>query len=60
MRSNSVLLWKVKKEKLLKKYKNLTSRDLKFNEGREKEMIEMLGNKLGKSKLELLDIIIAL
>ena len=60
MRSNSVLLWKVKKEKLLKKYKNLTSRDLQFNEGQEKEMMEILGNKLGKSRLELLSIIIAL
>jgi hypothetical protein len=60
MRSNSVLLWKVKKEKLLKKYKNLTSRDLQFNEGKEKEMMEILGNKLGKSKLELLSIIISL
>ena len=60
MRSNSVLLWKVKKEKLLKKYKNLTNSDLQFNLGQEKEMIEILGNKLGKSKLELLNIIIAL
>ena len=60
MRAYSIKYWKSKKEKLLKKYKNLTDKDLSFNEGDEKEMIEILGNKLGKTKQELLNIIITL
>jgi len=60
MRTNSVRYWNDKKEKLLKKYNNLTDKDLKFNEGEEKEMIETLGSKLGKSMKELLSIIITL
>ena len=60
MKTNSVRYWKNKKEKLLKKYENLTERDLSFDEGKEKEMIEILGSKLGKTKQELLKIIITL
>jgi uncharacterized protein YjbJ (UPF0337 family) len=60
MRTNSVRYWNDKKEKLKKKFKNLTDRDLNFNEGKEKEMIETVGKKLGKSKQELLKIIITL
>jgi hypothetical protein len=52
--------WDIKKEKLKQKYKNLSDKDLCFSEGKEKEMIEMLGNKLGKTKQELLNIIITL
>ena len=60
MSTNTVRYWNDKKEKLLKKYKNLTDKDLNFNEGEEKEMIETLGSKLGKTKQELLRIIITL
>jgi hypothetical protein len=60
MSTNTVRYWNDKKEKLLKKYKNLTDKDLKFSEGEEKKMIETLGSKLGKTKQELLRIIIAL
>jgi hypothetical protein len=60
MRTGSVRYWKDKKEKLLKRYKNLTAGDLNFEVGKEKEMIETVGNKLGKSKQELLNIIIML
>ncbi|MGC1390867.1 MAG: hypothetical protein WA816_07495 [Bacteroidales bacterium] len=60
MRTESEEYWKDKKEKLLKKYKNLTEEDLKFNEGKEKEMIETVGSKLGKTMKELLSIIITL
>ncbi|MGD0753898.1 MAG: general stress protein CsbD [Bacteroidales bacterium] len=60
MRTNTVRYWNDKKEKLKKKFKNLTDKDLNFNEGKEKEMIEIVGNKLGKSKQELLKIIITL
>ena len=52
--------WEQKKEKLKEKYPNITEEDLRYREGKEKEMIEMLGNKLGKSKQELLSIIVAI
>ncbi len=52
--------WDIKKEKLKQKYENLTDKDLRFTEGKEQEMIETLGHKLGKTKKELLNIIIAL
>jgi hypothetical protein len=60
MGGDSVRLWKKKKDKLLKKFKNLTEKDLSFDEGNEKEMIEVLGQKLGKTKQELLNLIITL
>jgi hypothetical protein len=60
MRTNTVGYWKEKKGKLLRKYSNLTDKDLNFNEGNEKEMIEKVGSKLGKSMKELLSIIITL
>ena len=34
--------WKTRKEKLLKKYQNLTQKDLDFKEGEEKAMFEMI------------------
>ena len=52
--------WKNKREKLLKKYNNLTDKDLHYNEGNEKEMIETLSKKLGKTKQELLKLIVLL
>ena len=60
MRTNTVGYWKDKSEKLLKKYDNLTDKDLRFNLGKEKEMIETVGFKLGKSMKELVSIIITL
>lgn len=60
MRTAAFRYWNNKKEKLKQKFENLTDKDLSFNEGKEKEMIEMLGNKLGKTKEELLNIIITL
>ena len=52
--------WKEKKGKLLKRYKTLTDKDLRFDEGKEEEMIKILARKLGKTKQELLSIIITL
>jgi hypothetical protein len=60
MRTDTVGYWKEKKSKLLKKYKNLTDKDLNYSEGEEKAMIENIGSKLGKSMKELLSIIITL
>ncbi len=52
--------WNKKKEKLKQRFPGITDADLAFREGKEKEMIEILGYKLGKSKLELISIIVAL
>jgi hypothetical protein len=45
------------KIKLKQKYPIITDEDLHFREGKEKEMMEMLGYKLGISKEELRNII---
>jgi hypothetical protein len=42
--------WDKKKEKLKLRYPGITEEDVTYPEGKEQEMIEMLGNKLGKSK----------
>lgn len=60
MYNNVVGYWNNKKEKLKQKFPILNDEDLCFLEGKEKEMIEMLGNKMGKTKQELLYIIAAL
>ncbi len=60
MRTNSFGYWKDKKEKLLKKYKNLSEKDLRFDLGKENEMIGILGYKLGISEQELLTIIVTI
>lgn len=52
--------WLKKKEKLKQIYPGLTDADLKLSFGKEKEMIERLGRKLGKSMKELLTIIVTL
>ena len=49
-----------KKEKFKQIFPAITDKDLIFREGREREMIEMLGYKLGKTNQELLRIIITL
>jgi hypothetical protein len=60
MKPNAIGYWNSKKEKLKQKFEILTEKDLSFIEGKEKEMIELLGYKLGKTKQELLNIIITL
>jgi hypothetical protein len=52
--------WNGKKEKIKQKFPDITDKDLEYNEGKEKVMIEMLGYKLGKTKHELLSIIVEL
>jgi len=52
--------WNEKKGKFKEKYPFITDEDLTFSEGKEKEMIEMLGYKLGKTKEELVNIIVHL
>ena len=60
MNTNTVGYWNDKKEKLLKRYKNLDDKDLRFDLGREEEMIKVLSHKLGKTRQELLRIIVTL
>jgi uncharacterized protein YjbJ (UPF0337 family) len=60
MNINITGYWEKKKGKLKEKFPAITDEDLRYREGKEKEMIEMLGNKLGKSKMELLGIIVAI
>jgi hypothetical protein len=60
MKINVEGYWDKKKEKLKVKYPFITEADLNYNEGKEQEMMEILGYKLGKSKQELLTIIVAL
>lgn len=52
--------WNGKKEKLRQKYPTITDEDLNFNEGKEREMIELLEFRLGKTKERLRNIIIAI
>lgn len=60
MKNNVTGYWDQKKEMLKQKYKTITDKDLSFIEGKEKEMMELLGYKLGKTKEELVTIIEAL
>jgi hypothetical protein len=52
--------WTEKREKLRQKFPVITEKDVRYQEGKEKEMIERLGYKLGKSNQELLFIIVDL
>jgi hypothetical protein len=60
MNNNVRGYWDNKKEKLKQRFPIISDEDLCYREGKEKEMIEMLGYKLGKSKQELLNIIVAI
>jgi hypothetical protein len=60
MKWNKGGYWKIRKVKLLKKYENLSHKDLDFKVGEEKAMFELLSEKLGKTKQELLKMIIML
>jgi hypothetical protein len=60
MYNNSIGYWNGKKEKIKQKYPIITDDDLNFYEGKEIEMVEMLGYKLGKTIDEMRRIIIAL
>jgi hypothetical protein len=60
MNKKPIGYWNVKKEKLRQKYPYLTEADVEFNLGKEKEMIELLGYKMGISKQSLLKIIVSI
>jgi hypothetical protein len=52
--------WKTRKEKLLKMHTSLSQKDLDFKVGEENAMLASLSDKLGKSREELLKMIIML
>jgi len=52
--------WDIKKEKLKLRYPGITDEDVTYPEGKELEMMELLGYKLGKSKQELVSLIVEL
>jgi uncharacterized protein YjbJ (UPF0337 family) len=57
MENHMVGFWNERKGKLKKKYPNITDEDLNFYRNKEKEMIERLSYKLGKTEDELRTII---
>jgi hypothetical protein len=60
METKQIGYWNIKKVKLRQKYPFLTDNDLRFQLGKEKEMIELLGYKIGLSKQALLEIIVSI
>jgi hypothetical protein len=52
--------WEDKKEKIKQQYPIITDDDLIFQEGKEKEMVEQLGLRLGISIEEMREVIKAL
>jgi hypothetical protein len=60
MITNMIGYWNEKKEKLKKKYTIITDDDVCFSDGKEKEMLEILAYKLGKTKDELRNILVVL
>jgi len=52
--------WHTKKGKIKELYPFIKDSDLKYRLGEEKQMIEMLSNKLGKSYQELLQMIVTI
>jgi len=60
MYNNNMGYWENKKEKIKQKYPFITDEDLIFYEGKEKEMVERLGFRLGISIEEMRDVIKAL
>jgi hypothetical protein len=57
MKSKVLGFWNERKGKLKMKYPLITDEDLNFQKNKEKEMIEQLSFKLGKTQEELLTII---
>ncbi|MBP2614885.1 hypothetical protein [Chryseobacterium jejuense] len=49
--------WNEQSKQLKEKFSTLTDYDLKFEEGKEKEMLERIGNRLRKNREEVLNII---
>lgn len=52
--------WNEKKEKIKQKYQFITDDDLTFKDGKEREMVDMLGHKIGVTAEEMRNIIVTL
>ncbi|MEX0988515.1 MAG: general stress protein CsbD [Bacteroidales bacterium] len=52
--------WNEKKEKLKQKYPDITDADLYYSDGKETIMLEILSYKLGKTKEEMINILVNL
>lgn len=59
-KKNQKGFWNDKKEKIKQKYPFISEEDLQFQVGKEKEMIELLSYKLGKTKEEMHNFIVEL
>ena len=57
METKPIGFWNTKKDKLRLKYPFLREEDLEFHTGKEKEMMELPGYKMGMSKQALIQII---
>jgi hypothetical protein len=57
MYNNNMGYWENKKEKIKQKYPFITDEDLIFHTGKEKEMVEQLGFRLGISIEEMREVI---
>lgn len=57
METQTTGYWNITKEKLKQEFQILSDEDVQLIVGKEKEMIEMIGKKLGKTRDELINII---
>jgi phage anti-repressor protein len=49
--------WKIQSQKLKDKFSQLTDYDLKFDKGKETNLLDRMGNKLRKNREEVMEII---
>lgn len=49
--------WKIQSGQLKEKFSQLTDYDLKFDEGKETELLDRMGTRLRKNREEVMDII---
>jgi hypothetical protein len=54
------LHWRIKRDKLKHKFASISGKDLRYRIGKEKEMLNKLKKKLGKTDEEILSMIIDL
>lgn len=60
MENEPIGFWNDKKEKIKQKYQFITDDDLAFMDGKEREMVDMLGYKIGVTAEEMRKIIVTL
>lgn len=49
--------WNIQSKQLKEKFSTLTDYDLKFDQGKEVELLDRMGNRLRKNREEVIDII---